>query len=71
MKIQLLIVIIELSYLGGDLADLPSLQSIFGVKDLSVLLLELPQFRVNVESSAKVGLPLFVSVLRQVSKKHP
>jgi len=32
-----------------------------------VLLLKLPQFGVDVEGSPKVGLPLFVAILRKVS----
>lgn len=59
--------IVKLSYFGGNLSDLPPLQSILGVEDLPVLLLELPQFRVNVEGSAKVSLPLLVAILRQVT----
>ena len=48
--------IVELSDLGGDLTDLPPLEAVPGVKDDPVLLLELPQLRVDVESSAKVCL---------------
>ena len=55
--------IVELSDLGGDLTDLPPLEAIPGVKDDPVLLLELPQLRVDVESSAKV-------CLEKISKGH-
>ena len=48
--------IVELSDLGGDLTDLPPLEAVPGVKDDPVLLLELPQLRVDVESSPKVCL---------------
>ncbi len=34
------------------------------VQDGAVLLLELPQLRVNVEGSAKIALPLLVSILK-------
>lgn len=63
---HLLIVVVELPDLGGDLADLPSLQPVLGVEDLAVLLLELPQLGVDVEGAAEVRLPLLVPVLGQV-----
>lgn len=62
--------IIKLPDLGRDLADLPPLQAVLGVEDHAVLLLELPQLRVDVEGAPEVRLPLFVAVLRQVSAEE-
>lgn len=62
--------IVELSDLGGDLTDLPTFESVLGVQYLSVLLLKLPEFRVNIESSAEVRLPLLVAILGQIPDKH-
>jgi len=53
---NLLVVVVELSYLGRDLSDLPTLESVAGVQDDPVLLLELPQLRVDVKRPAKVSL---------------
>lgn len=64
----LLIVVVKLSYFGGYFSYLPSFQSIFSVKDLSMLLLKFPEFCINIESSTKVCLPLFVPILRQISE---
>lgn len=33
-----------------------------------MLLLKLPKFGVDIEGTAKIGLPLFVSILREISK---
>lgn len=33
-----------------------------------MLLLKLPKFSVDIEGTAKIGLPLFVSILREISK---
>ena len=33
-----------------------------------MLLLEFPQFGIDVEGAAKIGLPLFVSILRKISQ---
>ena len=48
--------VVELSDLGGDLSDLPALEAVAGVEDDAVLLLELPQLRVDVEGSPEVSL---------------
>lgn len=37
--------------------------------DKSKLLLEFPEFGVNIKSSSEVGLPLLLSILRQISVK--
>jgi len=49
-------VVVELSYLGRDLSDLPTLEPVASVQDDPVLLLELPQLRVDVERPAEVRL---------------
>lgn len=59
--------VVQLSYFGSYFADLPPFETVFGIQNLPVLLLELPQLRVYIESSSKIRLPLFVAVLRQVS----
>lgn len=61
--------VVELANLGRDLSNLPPFEAKLGVEYLSVLLLELPQFGVDVEGASEVGLPLFVSILGQVSAK--
>lgn len=58
--------IVQLSDLAGDLADLPALQAVFGVQHQAMLLLELPQLRVHVERAPEVRLPLTMAVLRQI-----
>jgi hypothetical protein len=63
----LLVMVVELSYLGGNLADLPSFQVIFRVQNVPVLLLKSPQPRVGIESSLKMSLPPFMADLRQIS----
>lgn len=54
--------VVELADLGGDLADLPALESVARVERAAVLLLELPQLRVDVERAPEVALPLLVAV---------
>ena len=63
---DLLVVVVELANLGGDLAYLPPLEVVLAVEDVAVLLLELPQLRVDVKGAAEVGLPLLVPILRQI-----
>lgn len=60
--------VVELSYFGGDLPDLPTLQTIFSIQYKTMLLLKFPQFRVNVERPSKIRLPLFMTVLWQIPK---
>ena len=60
--------VVELPDLRGYLADLPPLEAVPRVQHRPVLLLELPQLRVDVEGAAEVGLPLFVPVLGQVTE---
>lgn len=67
--INLLIMIVKLSNFGSDFTNLPTLQTKFGVENLAVLLLKFPQLCINVEGAAKVCLPLFVTILGQVSEK--
>lgn len=59
--------VIELSYFRSDFSNLPTLKSIFTVEDPSVLLLELPQLRVHVKRLSKVGVPLLVPILWQLT----
>lgn len=61
--------VVELSNLGGNLANLPALETILGVEDLAMLLLKLPQLRVDVKGASKIRLPLLVAVLGKVSEK--
>lgn len=58
--------VVQLSDLGGYFPNLPPFQAVLGVQDLAVLLLELPQFGVDVEGPSEVRLPLLVPVLGQV-----
>lgn len=62
--------VIQLAYLGRDLAYLPSLETVLAVEDVTMLLLEFPQLRVHIERPAEVRLPLLVPVLRQVPEQH-
>ena len=55
--------VVQLADLGGDLPDLPPLESVLPVKYGAVLLLELPEARVDVKGAAEVALPLLVSIL--------
>lgn len=71
LGVSLLVVVVQLSNLGGNLPNLPPLQAVLGVKHLSVLLLKFPQLRVDIEGATKIGLPLLMAVLRQVSAKEP
>lgn len=64
---HLLVVVVELANLGGNLANLPALEAKLGVQYLTVLLLKLPQLRVDVKGASKVRLPLLVAVLWKVS----
>jgi len=75
--------IVKLTNLGSDLADLPSLQAIASVEQLSAIgwvrdgdthaarvpvqLLKLPQSRVHLECATEVALPLFRAMQRQIS----
>lgn len=58
--------VVELADFGSDFSDLPSLESVSRIEHGTVLLLELPQLGVDVKRATEVGLPLFVSVLRQI-----
>lgn len=58
--------VVELANLRGDLADLPALEVILGVQDVSVLLLKAPKPRVSVKGGFKVGLPTLVADLWQI-----
>jgi hypothetical protein len=62
-------VVVELANFGRNFTDLPSLEAIFRIQDLSMLLLEFPEFGVDVEGAAKICLPLFVTILRQISER--
>lgn len=61
--------IVQLSDLAGDFADLPTLEAVFRVEDEAMLLLEFPQLRVHVKRATKVRLPLSMSILRQISAR--
>ena len=61
--------VIKLTNLGGNLSNLPSLEPVLGVEDLPVLLLKLPKFCIYIKCSAKIGLPLLVTILREVPGK--
>ncbi len=62
--------IVQLSDLGGNLADLPPFQRVLLFKDMPMLLLIFPQLGVNIERAAKIRLPLviLVPVLGQLSQ---
>ena len=60
--------VVELADFGGNFPYLPTFQTIAGIENGPVLLLELPQLGVDVEGAAKVSLPLLVSVLGQVTE---
>lgn len=60
--------IIKLANFGRNFTDLPSLEAIFRIQDLSMLLLEFPEFRVDVKGAAKICLPLFMAILGQISE---
>lgn len=68
---MLLVVVVKLSYLASNLADLPSLEAVASVEHLTILLLKLPQLGVRVERATEICLPLAIplSVLRQISSK--
>ena len=55
--------VIQLANFGSNFSNLPPLQVIFTIENVSVLLLEFPKFRVNIKCTTKVGLPLFVPIL--------
>lgn len=59
--------IIKLSDFAGYFANLPAFQSIFGVEDHAMLLLKLPELCVDIEGASKIGLPLPMPILRQIS----
>lgn len=60
--------IIKLADFGGDFANLPALEAVTSIESGPMLLLKLPQFGVNVEGAAEIGLPLFMAILRQVTE---
>ena len=62
----LLVVVVELSDLGGDVSDLRPPESVLLVQDGPVGLLVLPQLGVDVEGPAEVALPLLLTVRGQV-----
>lgn len=63
--------IIKLANLACYFADLPALQAILGVQHHAMLLLELPQLGVDIESATEVCLPLPMAILRQIPANIP
>lgn len=64
------VMVIKLANLRSNFANLPSLQSVFGIQDGTMLLLELPQSCVDIEGAPEICLPLFVPILRQIPEKN-
>ena len=56
VKVILLVMIVELSDFRCDFSDLPSLEAVSRIEDGPMLLLKLPQLRVDVERPAEVSL---------------
>jgi hypothetical protein len=56
VKIILLVMIVELSDFRCDFSNLPPLEAVSRIEDGPMLLLKLPQLRVDVERPAEVSL---------------
>lgn len=62
--------IVELANFRSDFTNLPPFQTVLRIQNLPVLLLELPQFRINVEGPPEIRLPLFMTILRKIPAKE-